>query len=355
MLRSGYSRRAIVVLTLMILAGGCAAPERIPTPADRGALRQRAWTGLSAAIRYPHNPAVRVQAVEALESARDEKALPLLRAALLDQHPAVRFAACTALGQLRDRAAEDRLRACAHDTNANVQVAALFALHRLGHEGQTGRMATYLLEDEDVAVRRNAAMVLGLMEEPGAIKLLARSMRDKEAGVRQHVLEAMARLGNPEAKRELTFLANTGIGADEVFALDALAQTGDAAYLATFRYKLQSATHLETKLAAARGLGMMGRDDGFSVALRALSVDSPVVQDVNDPVAGQRLRVKQLAAAALGAIGRAEALEPLGDMLEHSDDPRLQVSAARAILEILAADRGRALPFPSSRGKGPGV
>ena len=82
----------------------------------------------------------------------------------------------------------------------------------------------------------------------------------------------MARLGSREARQELTFMASSGIGSEEVFAITALAHTRDPRSLDTFRYKLGTAANLETKLAAARALGLLGSDEGFEVALGALSM-----------------------------------------------------------------------------------
>lgn len=336
-----------ILLLLATLVTGCAQPRMADLSADFLTLKHRALKYLNAAVRYDYNPAVRVEAVEALESSGCEEASPWIRAALLDGHPAVRFAACVAVGRLGDALAERRVRACLTDEDASVQVAALFALHRLGHSEMTGRMATYLLHGEDVGVRRNAALTIGLLDEPGAIKVLARAMRDRDAGVRQHALEAMARLGNREARRELTFMANAGVGSEEVFALHALAATGEPVYLDTLRYKLATATHLETRLAAARGLGRLGSDEGFDAALRALQTNRRLINDPNDPAAEQVLRARQMAAAALGLIGRPEALPALSKLMDDPADPRMQVSAAGATLEILAADRARALPFVS--------
>ena len=155
----------------------------------------------------------------------------------------------------------------------------------------------------------------------------------------------MARLGSAEAKRELVFMTNSGVGSEEVFAIQALAATRDPVYLDTFRSKLETALHLETRLAAAHGLAVLDSDEGFAVAMSALRADRPARDDPDDPPDGQVLRVRQLAAVALGAAGREEALPALARLLEYRDDPRLQVSAARAILEILETKRKEALPF----------
>jgi HEAT repeat protein len=299
---------------------------------------------LVAAVQYEANPAVRVAAAEALQSVDSDAARAWVRSALSDDHPAVRYAACLAVGVTRDALGAESARRCLTDHDPSVRVGALFALHRLGDPSETGRLADYLLDHEDATVRRNAALVLGMMGEPGAVKMLARAMRDGDAGVRQHALEAMARLGNREAAKELTFMANAGVGSDEVIAVQALTTTGDRAYADALRYKLSTAIHLETRLAAAAGLGALGIDDGYETAIRALNRATVRLVDANDPPAMQRLRTQQLAATALGAIGRADALPALADLLDHSPDPRLQVAAARAILMILqrgATDYGQ--------------
>ncbi|MFQ5590982.1 MAG: HEAT repeat domain-containing protein [Phycisphaerae bacterium] len=335
----------IAVLALLVLRGGCVQPRR-----DHGKLlpeqiRWKAMECLKRAIRYTPNPAVRAEAVEALERCGGREAEPWIRAALLDKNPGVRFAACVAAGRHADMTAESGLRDRIDDDDPSVRVAALFALHRLGFTDRTGFMPGYLLDHAEPTVRRNAALVLGLMGEPGVIKILARAMRDPDAGVRHYALEAMARLGNPEARQELVFMTSAGIGADEVFAITGLMQTGDRAYVDTFRYKLATAPHIETRLAAARGLGVFGIDEGFETALRALDGRAALTDDPKDPVENQTLRVRQLAAAALGAIGRQDALPALARLMNDPSDPRVQVSAAQAILMIINANETRELPF----------
>jgi len=337
-----------VLLAPSLLAAGCAS-----TPTANGvvpiALEHRAQGLLEAALRYPHNPIVRVEAVEALQQSARAEALPWIRSALLDENAAVRFAACVAVGALRDDLADKAVRDLLSDENDSVRVAALFARHRLGFTQDTGRMTYYLLEHPDASVRRNAALVLGLLGERGAIKVLARAMTDRDEGVRQHALEAMARLGNREAAQELAFMTNAGVGSDEVFAILALSETHDPRYVDTFRYKLGTAMHLETKLAAIRALGEMGQDDGYELALQSLTRRRATVKDPEDPPAGQVLRIRQMAAAALGAVGREEALGPLQEAMEGTADPRIQVSAAGAVLRILAGRSAEPLPFMNTQ------
>jgi HEAT repeat protein len=344
--RIGISKFAIRHSLFVLLLSGCAATRPAAQPLQHTEPRQRAMAGLKAAIGYEANPVVRVTAVEALQTVGGEQAYPWIRSALTDEEPAVRFAACVAIGVVRDSGGEGAVRRRLNDEHPSVRVAAAYALHRLGDTRYSGLMPTTLLDHDDAMARRNAALVLGLLDDRGAIRVLARAMKDRDAGVRHHVLEALARLGNREAIQELLFMTNAGVGSEEVFALNALANLHDRRYLDTFGYKLATGVHIETRLAAARGLGLLGDDRGFDLALRSLFRDRPATNDPNDPPEDQILRIRQLAAGALGAIGRAGALPALSRVLETDPDPRLQVSAAKAIMEILNALGSRtALPF----------
>lgn len=304
---------------------------------------------LKAALRYESNPAVRVQAVEALQESADPATLPWIRSALLDEHPGVRFAACLALGHHRDAGAADGIAKCLSDADPSVRLSAIFARHRLGRSDRTGELAGALLKHPDAAVRRNAALILGLLGEPGAVKVLAKAMKDGDGGVRQHALEAMAKLGNPEAKQELSFLSNSGVGSEELFAVSALAETRDRELADAHRYKLENAAHLETRLAAARALGLLGDASGYEVALSSLRTPKPTSTDPTDPAPAQALRLQQLAAAALGAIREPRALADLRRVMESSTDPRVQVSAAKAIVEIISPWNQVDSPFAASK------
>ncbi len=367
------SHSPVVVVCLTVILQGCVAPptSRMKSPGSENAtppgqtgkavkvartqapqdssVTADALAALKAAMRYAHNPVVRAEAVEALEASKRPEAYPWIRSALLDEHAGVRFAACAAIGTLQDTGGEAGVRKCVNDVDPSVQVAALFALHRLGHADDSGKIPVLLLEHESRTVRRNAALLLGRLEAPSGVKVLARAMKDSDAGVRHHALEAMARLGNAEARQELVFMTNSGVGSEEVFAINALAELRSPVYEDTFRYKLDTALHLETRLAAARGLGLLGIDAGFRAATDGLRAVRPSATDSKDPPEGQLLRIHQLAAAALGAIGRKEALPALLTVLKDSGDPRLQVSAAKAILEIGHDSKAPASSFPSGR------
>lgn len=322
----------------LMVVGLCGCSQAQPLSEDSLRLRDRAADALKRGVKYEFLPSVRAQAVEAMQDSDGERMLPWIREALRDDHPAVRFAACMAVGTLRDKVAVAQIEPLLRSAVASDRMAAIFALHRVGRTDQTAALAGYLLENPDPANRRHAAMILGRLGEPGAIKLLARAMRDTDEGVRSNAVESMALLGSKEAKSTLFANAYGGIGAEETLAINALGMLADVQYRELFKSKLKSGTHLEVRLAAARALGRLGGGDGFDAALRALSYTAD--KDLqNDPKENQQLRVRTMAALALGAIRDPRALADLERMMNESEDPRLQLAAAKAILDILGNRR----------------
>ena len=147
----------------------------------------------------------------------------------------------------------------------------------------------------------------------------------------------------------MTFVANSGNGPEEVFALNALSATGDAQFTGAFLYKLENGEYLETRLAAARGLGEVGAQKGIKealkIALDGLGFDKPQPDIEHDPPENQIMRARQMAAIALGALGDPTALGPLAERIEDNSDPRVQVAAAKAALQIINRQERQSLPF----------
>jgi hypothetical protein len=105
--------------------------------------------------------------------------------------------------------------------------------------------------------------------------------------------------------------------------------------LADLRARLANAPLVEDRLAAARGLGMHGDRSGYDVALRALTRYKPVKNLPDDPPENQMMRVRSMAAMALGDIKDRRALGWLRVRIAPGEDPRVRVAAARSILMVL--------------------
>jgi HEAT repeat protein len=251
------------------------------------------------------------------ESAPDE-APPHITRGLDDPQPVVRFAAAMAAGELRQADVHDRLRQLAlEDKDAGVQIAARFALHRLG-DTSLSRDLERTARSASPRTRADTALVLGLLGERSALNVLRAMRNDPDVAVRLQVAEAMWRLGDEDAIEPLVGGTVSQFPDDQMTALMGLAAAGDRRVIEHLRGALTS-DYDAISLVAARGMGRLGSDEGYGVALRgAKSKDEK-----------QRL----LAALAFGAIGRPDAQDELATLL-RDPDANVRLAAASAMLQL---------------------
>ena len=81
------------------------------------------------------------------------------------------------------------------------------------------------------------------------------------------------------------------------------------------------------------------------MARKSLGFDGPARRDESDPPEMKIMRVRQLAAHALGTIGRIEALPALRERMNNDDDPRVQLAAAMAIVQLTNGIAPGDVPF----------
>jgi len=323
---------------------GCQQWAMTPT-INESSLQEQAIGYLKQAIASPQSATVRCQAVEALAEESPRGAENWFIEALGDESPAVRFAACVALGRTRYRPAMDTLRQRLGDENHSVRASALFALHRMGDTNRSGELAEMLLHHKDKEVRGNTAMLFGLLGEAKAIPLLKRAQKDADYMVAWQALESQMLLGDSQAFGRVATQVNSGREDIRVLAMLALGRRGDPKAAEVIRQHLNKTTnHVETRLAAARALGMIGFEDGLELARRSLKFNTPDPDARAGKAEDQIMRVQTMAALALGAIRARVALPDLERLMVDSLDPRVQVAAARAIVETLSTKRATVIP-----------
>ncbi len=338
---------AVVVLPLSAALCGCSGGawdwgwER-PAPVDEPALRVQALNLLKQCVAFPQSATVRCHAIEALAEDAPTGAEGWFIEALGDDNPVVRFAACLALGRVRHLPAKTVIEQRLGDENPNVRAAAIFALHRMGDHKHINQLAEMLLHHKSKEVRANAATMFGLLGEPSAIKLLTRARRDPAQLVVWQALESRLLLKDPKALAEVGHQANSGREDIRVLAILALGKSGNRRSAEVLRYRLnKKEDHLQPRLAAARALGHLGYQDGLELARRSLKFDDPNP----DPRAGdpqdQIMQVRTMAALALGAMGARSVLPDLKSLMADSDDYRIKVAAARAIIQIVPGQEWR--------------
>lgn len=293
-----------------------AAPAYQPKAIDPE-LRERAKRQIGEAFES-NNQTIQMNSVEALKYMGPEGAEAVLTA-LSDPRGPVRYAAALAAGELRLAAAKPALEKLADEQNPHHRLAARFALHRIGDTSRSHDLEKYA-RDADKLVRRDTAMLLGMLDEPSAMNILKDMQKDRDVTVRIQVAEARWRLGDARAVEELIVGIASGFPDDQMICLLAVAQRGDTR-VAQHVYARLTDAYQEVGLVAARSLGMLGYDDGLQVALNGAASGDP--------------RQRHLAAFALGSIGRNDApcQEALAKLMAD-EKPEVRVAAATAIFQL---------------------
>jgi HEAT repeat protein/beta-lactamase regulating signal transducer with metallopeptidase domain len=157
------------------------------------------------------NVQVRQEALSALASMRDDRAIPGLVRALSDPMTEVRMRALGSLVQFNSAAAADGVLSALKDRDAEVREQAARHLASLVSRGQL-RDAKYvdafssLLRDENAGVREQAVAALGRLRVPGAAAPLMQALKDSSPDVREQAARALGQLGSTDAVPSLTAL-----------------------------------------------------------------------------------------------------------------------------------------------------
>lgn len=334
-----YTTRGIRVASFLALAllSACAAkqnnapePAIIGRPAPRPpqypavkveapdqALRQRAVSTIRTALTAEDN-FIRANAIEASRNLPRDMASEAILFAANDRSAVVRFAALMTAGETRLAAARPIAQKLVQDTDRNVQAAAVFTLHRLGDTRYSRRLEQFAI-DPDRRLRANTAVLLGLLGDKSAAVLLERLMRDQDEAIRLQAAEGLWRLkSDPNALQLLVTATISRYPDEQIIAATALAGPKNIRVAEHIRAMLTT-SYAEVNLAAARGLGMLGLDEGYGVAIEgAKSKDA---------------RQRHMAALAFGAIGRTDAQQTLSRLLDDND-ASVKLAAASAILQL---------------------
>ncbi len=132
------------------------------------------------------------------DAARFDLARPGLLWLLRDGDPDVRVAGVITLGALGVRATRSWLEPLLHDVTPTVRTAAAAALARLRDPASVAALLPVLVDDE-APVRRAAVEALGQLGDRYAVPALLQIAADEDLGVRQAVLAALATLAAPGA------------------------------------------------------------------------------------------------------------------------------------------------------------
>ncbi len=327
------------LLTMLLCLFGCHGGDARLSLSQRADMKRRALDLLLRAGESEFDD-VAAHALEALADVAPDEGTPLFRRALASDRPLIRYAGLVSLGRLNKRDALPAIRKCIRDQHAHVRLAAAFAALRCGGSEQTygPLLADALSDSPEENLRAEAAALIGRLGERRAVKRLQLAQRrEKSSLVLVQIVGALATLGDENAFQRL--LAYTqGDQAARVVALQLLVELADPRARDALLDRLHApadSEYIVVKLLAARGLGRIGSDAGFKLALTM--ADERTAVDVRDDAQRfeERMKIRTNAALALGAIGDQRALPHLQNLAQLQDDPRIQVAACWAILDIL--------------------
>jgi hypothetical protein len=171
-------------------------------------------------LRSDPAAAVRAAAAEALGELQQPDGGPAVVEALSDPAPEVRQAAALAVAQLKwaagGSAVAGRLEM---DRDVRVRELAAYALGELGGTQWTDALAQALAKDPSSRVRLNAAEALGKVGARGALDVLVAALEDPDIHVREAVVVALGRLGDPRVVAPLEqLLGHLGTAETEALA-----------------------------------------------------------------------------------------------------------------------------------------
>ncbi len=289
-------RHTIDVVGSKGIAGEAAAFAAQGTPAVSDETRRRVADALISALN-DDNPQVRQEALTALASMRDERAIPGLIRALNDPTTEVRMRAMSALVQFNTPAAADGVLTALKDRSPQVRQMAARYLSSMVSRGQL-RDAKYvdafsaLLKDDNADVREQAADALGDLRMPSAAAPLTQALRDSSADVRKQAARSLANLGNVDAVPSILPLLKDPVKDVREQAAVALGALADARAIDALTAALKD-SEASVREQAARALGQIARGQRRGVRPGVpvpplpplpprVSIDPDLIRDIED-------------------------------------------------------------------------
>ena len=324
------------------------------------------------------DPRARAAALEAAQSV-PSRARPLLQLALSDENAGVRFAALVVIGQLQLDGLGPAAYELAGDPNPSVRGAALFAAHRCGEGlGQELSYLAWMLGSQDPVVRGNAAMLLGLIGDEGAIPMLEeiaytpmpRVDPTERLWLQLQFAEAILRIqpDNEEMLEVLRASIYSPIDDLRVLSLRIAADIRFRLMVPWLGGMIDGEDPIQVRVAAARSLAQMGGNAGRQLLSRGAGYSARAVRQdaqayvranrnrndraaqlmrelLEDPTAQADIAADIRAQSAFG-LGHLPGEEPAHQLVSLLEDehPAVRLAAAAAVLEALARDAQDGFP-----------
>ena len=213
---------------------------------------------------------------------REPPSLGVAIRALASGEPELRGAAVESLQMHRRLADATRLIPLAKEgENERVRSSAILALGSMKDDKDAERVLMGLLDQEKSgALLADVVRSLGLLRSQAAAATLMKLADAGEVSVRVASVEALGRIGTPEALKAVEKAFEQKL-VDRVraAAAQALGGVGNAAYVPRLAEALKGAPGLDVRAACAEALGRLGGDAARAALIEALNQDSALVRE----------------------------------------------------------------------------
>ena len=267
--------------------------------------------GLTKALTYKKNAAIRLCAARALVNVGDNTAVDGLIVALKDEDDFVKNKAVEALAKINGQLTINKLTAALKDEDPHIRQGAVVTLGLIGDNQVINELVT-TLKDENLFVRIDAGFALAKMNDARAADGLIDAIKLQNRNVRKQALDALGKIGNAKAIDGLVVALKDQDVHLRLDAIEAITKIGGEHTVNKLIVMLKHPDP-NARLGAARVLGRIGDARAVDALLEALKYQ-PVAQALNESSA------RGEAADALGKIGSNKAVDGLVRALKDPSD-----------------------------------
>ena len=268
-------------------------------------------------------------AATALGRIGERRAIPALVHAMESKNSSVWISAAEALAAFKDPRAVGPLLRVTTEPNHSLSEE-LSAVETLGRLSATVALVTVLAGDEDPSVREKAALLLGEVNDRGAVAQLSKTLtNDRSDDVRRAAARSLGLIKDARARLPLVAALKSPDIWVRSTAARSLTQLGDSGATSAVLALLKSADR-EARPTAARALAGSRDPRAVDALLGAMKSDDP--------------ELREWSARSLGAIGDRRAVGPLVAALDDWDGDVWSEAARsleRATGQTFGVDRAR--------------
>ena len=295
------------------------------------------------------NRHIRQTAAQALGFMKAHDAVPALIESAKNTDYLLRQASVEALGRIGDSRALEPLLEVLQDREWKARWSIVYALGRIGDERALPFLHRYLLEEEDVILRKTAAVTLGQLRCRESVAVLIKALSDENWQVRWAAVYSLGQIADPSVWHHLLEVLNDNqenVRREAARILGLLGEVKAVPYLIS---ALKDA-HWEVCKAAARSITLLSKAETVPYLLRAMEqrndyvrrTVASILQSIKgkdvlpyflEALESEHTHIRRIAAVHLVRLADAQIVPPLLALLQNRNR-RVRQEAADVLGQI---------------------